>query len=194
MNEMKNNGPEKIVYKGDIFEIVKQPMIIGDKKVVFEIARRAPGVRLIIVKNNKIIVTREFRTELGDYDYRLPGGKVFDSLSEYKNHFSDDILSFAIESAKHECREEVGLIVKNINHFITTKSGATVIWDLIYFVVDDFEKNEIGQELEIGEKIDVEWKTFEEIKKLCKEGKISEDRSVGVLFKFFLQYPKKYIK
>lgn len=194
MNKLQKDGPEEIVYKGKIFEVVKQPMIAGDKKVVFEIARRSPGTRLIIVNDNRMLITKEFRTELNEYDYRLPGGKVFDTLDEYNQNLSEDILPFAIEAAKRECREETGLIVKNIKYFTTVKSGATVVWDLIYFIIDDSEENGIGQELETGEVIDVEWKTFEEIKKLCKEGKINEDRSVGVLFKFFLQYPENYIR
>ena len=64
--------------------------------------------------------------------------------------------------------------------------------DLLYFVIDDFKENENGQELETGEVIDIEWKTFDEVKQLCKNGSMKEDRSIGILFKFFLQ--EGYIK
>lgn len=194
MEKLQKDGPEEILYKGKIFEIVKQPMRVGEKRIFFEIARRSPGVRLIIVKDNKILISREFRTELDDYDYRLPGGKVFDTLDEYNENLSKNILPFAIDAAKRECREEAGLLAKDVKHFTTAQSGATVVWDLIYFIIDDFEGSANGQELETGEVIDVEWKTFDEVKKLCKNGGISEDRSVGVLFKFFLQYPENYIR
>jgi len=53
------------------------------KTWTLEFARRSPGTRLIIEKGDKIILSREFRHELGSYDYRLPGGKVYDSLDEY---------------------------------------------------------------------------------------------------------------
>ncbi len=194
MEKLQKDGPEEIVYKGNIFEVIQQPMTAGGKRVVFEIARRSPGTRLIIVDDNKLLITKEFRTELHNYDYRLPGGKVFDTLDEYKQHFSDDILPFAIEAAKRECREETGLLAKNLKYFVTAKSGATVVWDLIYVIIDDFEKIENGQKLEAGEVIEVEWKTFDEIKELCKNGSISEDRTLGVLFRFFLQYPERYIR
>ncbi|MFA6190327.1 MAG: NUDIX domain-containing protein [Candidatus Staskawiczbacteria bacterium] len=194
MDNLQKNGPEKIVYKGRIFEVVEQPMKVGDKSIVFEIARRSPGTRLIIVKENKILISKEFRSELNDYDYRLPGGKVFDTLEEYNKNISEDILLFATNAAKKECREETGLVAKNIKHYATAKSGATVIWDLFYFIVDEFEENEVGQELETGEVINTEWKSFDEVKELCKDGKINEDRTLGVLFKFFLQYPEKYSK
>ena len=192
MNKLQKDGPEEIVYKGKIFEVVRQSMKAGDAKVVFEIARRSPGTRLIIVKNDKLLVSREFRTELNAYDYRLPGGKVFDTLDEYNAHLSKDILPFAVEAAKRECREETGLIANNVKHFATTKSGATVIWDLIYFIIDDFDENINGQSLETGEVIETEWKSFDEVRELCKNGSFSEDRTLGVLFKFFLQYPRSY--
>jgi len=194
MNKLQKDGQEEIVYKGKIFEIVKQPMRVGEKRMFFEIARRSPGIRLIIVKDDKMLISHEFRTELDAYDYRLPGGKVFDTLDEYNKHSSKNILPFAVDAAKRECREETGLIAKNVKHFVTAQSGATVIWDLIYFIIDDFEESDNGQELEDGEVIDTEWKTFDEVKKLCKDGKISEDRSMGVLFKFFLQHLENHIQ
>lgn len=194
MDTLQKDGPEKIVYAGKIFEIVEQPMRIGEKRMVFEVARRSPGTRLMIVRDNQMLITREFRPELGSYDYRLPGGKVFDTLAEYKQHASENILPFAIEAAKRECREEAGLIAKNITHFATAQSGATVVWDLFYFIIDDFEESTGGQQLEAGEAIEVLWKTFDEVKTLCRDGRISEDRTLGVLFKFFLQHPENYVR
>lgn len=190
MNQLQKDGPEEVAYKGKIFEIIKQPMKADGKSVVLEIARRSPGVRLIIIKDNQLLITKEFRTELNAYDYRLPGGKVFDTLEEYERHRSQDMLPCALEAAKRECKEETGFIVKNINHFTTAHAGATVEWDLFYFIVNEFENSAKGQELEVGEVISIEWKTFEEVKELCKEGEIREDRTIGVLFKFFLRYQK----
>ena len=193
MNHLQKDGSEQIVYEGKIFEIIKQSMKAGDKKIVIEIARRSPGTRLIVVKNDKMLITKEFRSEINGYDYRLPGGKVFDTLTEYNMHRTENILPFAIEAAKRECKEEIGLIATKIKHFATAQSGATVVWDLFYFIIDEFKENTNGQELETGEVIEVEWKSFNEVKELCKNGNISEDRTLGILFKFFLQYPEKYV-
>lgn len=183
----QKSGPEKIIYEGKIFQVVEQPMTYNGHNKTFELARRSPGTRLIIIKDNRILITKEFRSEHGKTDYRLPGGKVFDSLEEYKKYLNDDLLPFAEIAAKKECLEETGLIPKNIKHFSTSKAGATIEWDLYYFIVDDFEINLEGQRLETGEDIEIEWKTFEEVKKLCTQGLINEDRTIGVLFKFFLQ-------
>lgn len=187
MDKLVPNGKETIVYEGKIFEIVKQPYKAGDKEIVFETARRSPGTRIIIVKGNKMLLTKEFRTEHNDYDYRFPGGKVFNTLEEYRKALqcNKDILQFATEAAKKECLEEAGIIAKRLRHFQTAKAGATVEWDLFYFIVDDFKENE-KQKLEAGEVIYPEWKTFDEVKELCLKDKIKEDRTVGVLLKFLL--------
>jgi 8-oxo-dGTP pyrophosphatase MutT (NUDIX family) len=186
MNHPQKDGSEETVFRGKIFEVIHQPMKIGDKRTVFEIARRAPGVRLIIVRDKKILISREYRSELNGFDYRLPGGKVFDTLDEFEQARGRDILPSAKEAAIRECREEAGLVAETVSHFVTSKVGATVEWDLVYFIIDQFSESELGQELEAGEVIDVQWMDFEEAKELCRVGKISEDRTVGVLFRFFL--------
>lgn len=61
-------GDEKIAYSGRIFEVVKQLMNIGGKVVDFEIARRSPGVRLLVARDGRILLVREFRTEREGFD------------------------------------------------------------------------------------------------------------------------------
>ncbi|MEK7083964.1 MAG: NUDIX domain-containing protein, partial [Patescibacteria group bacterium] len=155
--------------------------------ITHEIVRRSPGVRLIIVDGDRILMTKEFRKEHGVVDYRLPGGKVFDTLAEYMQKGRiENIMAYTEEAAKNECRQETGLLATSLRHFATSKSGATVEWDLYYFIVDQFEQNPNGQELEHGEDITVEWKTRDEVKTLCLDGSIKEDRTVGVLLKYLL--------
>ncbi len=184
MNKPVQDGDVEIVYQGKIVEVVKTPMKIGEKKVSFESARRAPGVRLLFVRDRKILMSREYRSEIQDYDYRLPGGKVFDTLEEYNAAPQDDasMAKHAEAAAIKEAIEEVGLVAKNLQLIHISHSGATVVWNLFYFVIEDFEEGE--RELEDGEVIEPEWKTFEEAEKLCLDGSVKEDRSAAVLLRF----------
>lgn len=184
MNKITPAGNEKTVYSGKIFQIVEKPMNVGGDIKYFEIARRAPGVRVLIVHGNQILLTREFRTELDGYDYRLPGGKVFDTLEEYLNALDNnvEIDNLAREAAARECKEETGIVANHLDLFRLTKAGATIEWDLYYYIVNSFEERE--QNLEDGEVIHPKWQTFEEAKKLCLTGKMKEDRSAGVLLQF----------
>lgn len=182
------DGEEKIKFQGKVFEIIDKPMKINNKKVNFEIARRSPGIRLLIIKDRKLLITKEYRTEIKDFDYRLPGGKVFDTLKEYNSSLNSNINieESAKIAAKKECTEETGLIPQNLEFLEKSVLGATISWDLYYFIVDSFKENPRGQHLEEGEVITTEWKTFEEVKELCLTNKIKEERTLAILLKFVL--------
>ena len=164
-----------LLYKSKLFELT------ADERG-FEWVERSPGVRLLIIHNKKILITKEYRAEIKRDDYRLPGGKVFDTLQEYKE--AKDVKRNVINAAKRECKEETGLLPIRMKLLCATHAGATIIWDLYYFVVDRFKtgKQHLGDEEDIA----LEWKTFAQVKKLCLTGKISEDRTVGVLLRFLM--------
>lgn len=174
---------EEIKYSGKIIEVVQFKN--GDR--VFEKARRSPGVRALIVSGERILLSKEYRTEIGDFDFRLPGGKVFDRLEEYKQHISDDLISYAKEAVKKEVREEVGLLVNNPKLLKVSRAGATVEWDLYYFLISEFEVSKKGQELEDGEDISFAWYTLKEVEDICTSGRMQEDRSVGVVLSYLIK-------
>lgn len=172
---------DNVKYHGKIIEVVEKT---HDGRV-FEIARRSPGVRALIVKDNKMLLSREFRTETNNYDFRLPGGKVFDKLNDY-NKFSDkNLLPFAQDAVIKEVYEEVGLIARSPKLIKVSKAGATIEWDLYYFEINDFKTDK--QHLEDGEDITFEWYSFDEVLRLCQENMVQEDRSVGVILNYLIK-------
>lgn len=182
----KPSGPEKIAYQGRIIEVVEQPMKAGEKTLTFEFARRAPGTRLIIpTVDGKLSLTKEYRPEIQDYDYRLPGGKVFDTLKEY-NAFrktGKDIKAEAERAALKEAREEVGVIAEKAELFAISKCGATVEWDLYYFIVSEYTEAD-EQALEEGEHIVVVPTKIEDARAMCLDGRIQEERSALMLLRY----------
>ncbi len=175
---------ENITYKGKIVEVVEFEVTQGGKNLVFEKARRSPGVRLIIVNGNRILLSREERHEFGGFDYRLPGGKVFDSLEEFHAGLVEnpDLTEAAKKAAIKEAREEVGLEVKDAVFFHKSICGTTVEWDLFYFVATEF--TETKQHLEDGEDITSEFIDQEKLKQMCLDGSINEERSALVLLRY----------
>lgn len=180
-NELKYRSPQ-IKYQGEIFEVIETPVLVGGKEKLFSKVRRAPGTRSIIVKNGRILLSKEYRHESNTTDWRLPGGKVFDTLEEYNKCDKSKILDYALVGAKKECEEEVGIKPLSISHFHTTNPTATVEWDLYYFIIDEFQETQ--QKLEAGEKIDSEWKSEKEVRRMCLNGEIGEERSALVLLRF----------
>lgn len=171
----------EIKYKGKIFQI-KTDSVNGK---TFEYAQRAPGTRTIIDNGKEILLNKEFRREQNTYDYRLPGGKVFDTLEEL-NNFNGDILEKAKEGAIREVKEETGVIVKSLELIKVSKCGATIIWDLYFFVATDFVLTDNSQR-EDDEDIEIGWYKYQEIIKMSKDGFINEDRSLGVLLTYLLK-------
>lgn len=186
MNSSQDSQHETVACKGDIFEVVKVPRPDGR---VFEIARRAPGVRLIIAdkSSQKVLLIREFRHEFNDWDYRLPGGKVFDTLEEYKQfrQSGEDVLLPAREKAVGEGLEEAGIILHEFELFQKSTLGATIEWDLLVFEVIDWSEVSSGQQLEQGEEIEANnWFSYNEAKEMIIRGEVREERIALVLLRW----------
>ncbi len=186
MSQLTPSGKEQIVYQGRMLEVVNQAMSDGSRTITFEWARRAPGIRLLLVDKEKqtVLLTREHRYELGRDDYRLPGGKVFDSLVEYNDFLKSgkDIVVPATAKAKAEALEEVGAKVETLKHFHTSTCGATVQWDLLYFEAISWQLE--SQQLEAGEQISVVETGFEEAQNMALGGQMSEERSALILLRY----------
>jgi ADP-ribose pyrophosphatase len=179
------SNQEEVVYQGRIIEVVQLPQPSGK---IFEVARRAPGTRLIIPSKDgtRLLLTKDHRRELGDYDFRLPGGKVFDTLEEYDTFRASgkDILEPAEAKARAEALEETGLIVTKLHHIYTSICGTTVEWDLLYFLVGEWQEHPAGQAPEDDEDITVGWYSREEVKAMALDGRIREDRSVAIILRY----------
>lgn len=178
---MNEETSEEIVFSGKIGEVVhtKQP----DGRV-FERYRRAPGTRLVIITpDKKVIMTREHRQETGGVDLRLPGGKVRDTLGEYHELLKsgEDLVAAARKAAAKEASEEVGLTTNNLRLLAKAPAGATVEWDLYYFMTSDYQENDEGQNLELGEQIERVELSVAEIRQAITDGEMQEWRSVGIL-------------
>ncbi|MFA4975123.1 MAG: NUDIX domain-containing protein [Candidatus Paceibacterota bacterium] len=178
---------EKIKYQGEIIEVVQETFFSNDKEINLEKGRRSPGVRLIIeAPDGKFLISKEERPRFG-LDYRLPGGKVFNSLSEFNEFLKSkkdlkEILEKAKEAAINEAKEEVGINPTEMEEFYISHCGGSFEWDLHYFIVKKYE--EVGQSLEEHEKIEPTVLSKEELLEIIFSGQMKEDRSVAVLLKY----------
>lgn len=187
---------EKTIFDNGFFEFVEveeEHEIEGKKKDIFRnMVRRTPGIRALIVDKSekKILLSREYRYELEDFDYRLPGGKVFDTLNDYKESLKrEDVEESSYATVFKEVSEEVGLIVRDPKLIKVSKAGAGVVWDLYYYEITDYDIDKNGAHLEDDEIIDgFVWKTFDEVQEMCISGEIHEDRTVGVLLSYILKF------
>lgn len=182
---------EEIIIKGKIFELVQLPQPDGR---VFELARRAPGVRLIIADKDKktVLLTREFRRELGEWDYRLPGGKVFDTLDEFEEfrQSGEDIVEAAKRQAINEAQQEAGIEIDELELYKKSILGATVEWDLYVFEATKWQESIHGQELmedEVRDIADASMYTYDEARQMILRGDMQEERIALIVLQWLEQ-------
>lgn len=182
-------------YHGKLFRVTSQAVEIpGGIQKVFERAERPPGVRVLAANSSHILLTKEWRDETGSWDHRLPGGKVFDSLEEYlvaRSNSHCDLERCAQIAARREFEEETSIRrlaeeFKLLHHSIC---GATVIWDLYYYVIKlrDLDKLPASITSREGERIQPGFFSLAEALELCLNAEIQEDRTVAVLLRYLLQ-------
>lgn len=169
---------ETIIARGKICQLVQWTQPDGQ---VFEAARRAPGARLIIADRaaGTVLLTREFRHELQAWDYRLPGGKVFDRLADYEAYLASgaDMLAAAAEKAKGEGAEEAGVDIAAVELYRVSTLGATMVWDLYIFEATAWQPHADGQQLEVGEQIEADtWLPYTEAEAMILGGDMREER------------------
>lgn len=180
----------EVTYKGRIIQVVQ---FEGKSGVMFEKAVRAPGTRLIIETEKDgrkaLLMTRERRYETGGYDIRLPGGKVFDTLDQFDAHRESgaDIAPIAEAAARLEGREEAGIQGGDYTLLTISKAGATIEWDLFYYLVTGATIGEQGlEESEQGD-IDVIILTAAELFEKLRAGEIQEHRSAAMIWQWLAQ-------
>lgn len=187
---------EIIKFEGNLFQVLhrqKNSTVNIDGKLVsnilnYELVRRPPGVRAIITDNEKILLNYEYRYELNAWDYRLPGGKVYDTNKEYCDaQKNGQILVDVVEKLKQEVKEEADIEVLQYKLLNISHTGLTIEWDLYYYLIDKFVayENSIIQKTEY-EFIKHEWVDFETALKLCYCGKVSEARSAFEIVRLIL--------
>lgn len=194
---------DEIVYTGKLFQVVRRKekhMVLfdGDRQEInleYELVRRPPGVRAIVIRDGQLLLNREFRYELNGWDYRLPGGKVFDSQEQVDEAGeSGEIMHYVEEALRKELLEEADLQVRGFSMYDCSHNGFTVEWDLYYYIVDDFvilrDSDDCLEKKNEFEYVQSCWVDYQTALKYCIEKKISEERSVGMLLRFLLSQIK----
>lgn len=174
------------VFNGAIGQVLQN----GKGKEYF---RRSPGVRLIIPTETGLVIQREKRSYLDrEWDYRVPGGKVADTLKEYIELIHEQFPFIHIQRAgRDEAKQEAGIIINKMAEYHQSESSATVEHDLFYFLVSDFKWGK--QELQHEEVIEVVELPYKEVWDLLLERKFSEDRTRAVLFEYLIKEKSSFL-
>ena len=161
------------IYRGKKFNVYVEKVILpnGKERIVEKIEHRG-SVVIIPILNDKVILLKQYRPVINKWLYELPAGTL--------EH--DDV----IEEAKRELLEETGYEANEIKHLFKFYTSPGIITEVMHVVLAK-NLNYKGRKLEEGEVINVELKSFEEIKNMIFKREIVDGKTIAAVL-FHLNY------
>jgi len=144
------------VFKGTIYSVYQwqQEMYDGTFET-FEMLKRPDTVKVLIIKDGKIVVSHEHQPHVGEFR-DIPGGR-----HDHENETE-------LDAAKREVLEETGFVCKHWKLIHAQQSHGKIEQFLYIFLAwDVLEQRQ--QQLDAGEKIEVELYTLQDFKSLSKQ-------------------------
>ncbi len=137
------------MFEGVIFDVFQwdQKMYDGSTEV-FEMLGRPDTAEVIVTKNNKILIQEQEQPCKPKF-YSLPGGRI--------EHGEDPL-----DGAKREVLEETGYISNDWELLMETNPSSKFLWTIYVYIARGCEWKQ-KMELDVGEKIELEWVTFDEL-------------------------------
>jgi ADP-ribose pyrophosphatase len=161
------------IYRGKKFNVYVEKVILpnGKERIVEKIEHRG-SVVIIPILNDKVILLKQYRPVINKWLYELPAGTL--------EH--DDV----IEEAKRELLEETGYEANEIKYLFKFYTSPGIITEVMHVVLAK-NLNYKGRKLEEGEVINVELKSFEEIKNMIFKREIVDGKTIAAVL-FYLNY------
>lgn len=142
------------VFHGEIYDVYQWPQKLFDgSTATFEMVSRPDTVKVIAVKNDKIVIVKQRQPTL-DWYYDFPSGR------------HDDTQETELEAAKRELREETGMRFKNWKLIDVGQPFIKIDWLVYTFLATDFI-DQGAQDLDAGEEIEVMELSFGDVQKLA---------------------------
>lgn len=158
------------VFRGRNFSVRQEEVRLPNGEVeVHEHVWRTDGTRIIARDDEgRVLLTREYRHELDDWDWRIPGGKIDEGEAPEA-------------AAAREFREEAGYEATELRYLWATTPDSTVRYRRYFFLATDLAQ--VGAEREAGENLSVHWLPLDEACEKALAGEIREEISALALLR-----------
>jgi 8-oxo-dGTP pyrophosphatase MutT (NUDIX family) len=158
------------VFKGRNFSVRQEKVeLSGGRVETHEHVWRTDGTRIIAIDDQaQVLLTHEYRHELRERDWRVPGGKI-DSGERPEN------------AARREFREEAGHEADTLRFLWATTPDSTVRYRRYFFLATGLREVEAAREP--GEDLTVHWIPLDDACDKALKGEVREEISALALLR-----------
>lgn len=148
-----------LVFKGQIFEVYQWPQKMYDgTTATFEMLKRPDTLKVLAVKDGKIVILDQSQPDSEKSFLDLPGGR--------HDYEEEDELA----AAKRETLEETGMTFKDWRLVSVEQPHSKIDWFVYLFLAAGLEGQQ-EQNLDNGEKIEIKLVSFDELKQFIDDPK-----------------------
>lgn len=141
-----------------------------------EVVRHSGGAAVLLIKDDCVLLVKQFRYAYGKAIYEIPAGK----LNEGEN---------ALVSAARELEEETGYRAE-IEHMLDIYPSPGYTDEIIrIYLAKNFTF--VGQKLDEGEFLECEWVPLGKVVEMIESGEICDAKTVAAVFKYLYARPSR---
>lgn len=152
----------KSIFSNKYLTLYHVPVSFEDIKKDYYVASYGTRAGVLVFRDGKVLLTKQYRLLINDYSLEIPGGKVEEGeLPE--------------DAAIRECLEETGVLCSNLRHLVTYHPGLDNIYNPTHvFVTGDSEDTNREGLPENNEVVGYQWVDFDECVDMLANGRIAD--------------------
>lgn len=173
MEYIEKTVKKNYIYRGKILTVRCDDAELPDgKPCLREIIEHSGGACVLYVKDEKVVLVKQYRYAYGESIYEIPAGKL--ELGEDPE-----------KAAARELEEEAGVRATQLKllHVMYPTPGYTNEKIYIYQALDG---ENVGAHLDEGEFLDVEYVPLDKVKEMLQNGEIKDGKTIIALQTYFL--------
>ena len=173
MNLQEKRLKSKTVYKGRVVNLeVDEVMLPNGKKSYRECVRHSGGAAVLLIKENAVLLVKQFRYLYGKPIYEIPAGKL---------NVGEDPKVAAVR----ELEEETGFRA-NLTHLLDIYPTPGYTDEIIHiYLAESFDATR--QKLDEDEFLEYSFVDITTVLKMIDDGEIKDAKTIAALYKYLLK-------
>lgn len=178
MNLAEKKLSSKKIFDGKIMQLFVDGVSLPDGSESFrEYVVHSGGAAVLMIKDGKVALVKQFRYAYGEETYEIPAGKL--------NEGEEPSVG-----AARELEEETGYRAQSLSHLVDIYPSPGYTNEIIHiYLAENIVK--VGQKLDEGEFLNCTYVPLDEVVKMIERGEIKDAKTVVAIYKYIAEHGVK---